>query len=53
MQRVFPYNICANNEFYKESSNNNFDFKIGAASKVYNNRNKDPIVKLGSFGHNS
>jgi hypothetical protein len=34
-------------------SNNNFDSKIGVTSKVRKNHNKDPIVKLGSFGHNS
>jgi hypothetical protein len=34
-------------------SNNNFNSKTKAASKVHNNHNKDPIVKLGSFVHNS
>jgi hypothetical protein len=34
-------------------SNNNFNFEIGAASKVRKSNNKDPIVKFGSFGHNS
>jgi hypothetical protein len=53
MQCNSPYNIHAKNEFCKGCSNNDFDSKIGAASKVHNSRNKDPIVKLGSFGHNS
>jgi hypothetical protein len=53
MQYDFPYNICANDEFCRGCSNNNFDFEIGATSKVCKSRNKDPIVKLRSFGHNS
>jgi hypothetical protein len=53
MQHDFPYNIRAKNEFYGGCSNNNFDFETLAAPKVHNSRNKDPIVKLGSFGHNS
>jgi len=53
MQHDFPCNIHAKNEFCERCSNNNFDLKIGVTSKVHNNHNKDPIVKLGSFGHNS
>lgn len=30
-----------------------FVYEIGVTSKVQKNRNKDPIVKLRSFGHNS
>ncbi len=53
MQHNFLYNICAKNELCEGCSNNNFDFETRAASKVCNNCNKDPIVKLGLFGHNS
>jgi hypothetical protein len=53
MQFNFPCNIHAKNEFFGGCSNNNFDLETWATSKVCNSRNKDPIVKLGSFGHNS
>jgi hypothetical protein len=53
MQHDFPCNICAKNEFCGGYSNNNFDSKTRVASKVRNSRNKDPIVKLGLFGHDS
>jgi hypothetical protein len=49
MQHNFPCNICAKNEFFEGCSNNNFDLKTWATSEVCNSRNKDPIVKLGSF----
>ncbi len=52
MQHDFPSNIRAKNEFRGGCSNNNFDSKIRVTSKVCNNHNKDPIVKLGSFSHN-
>jgi hypothetical protein len=52
MQRNFPCNRHAKNEFCRKCSNNNFDFKIEAASKVQKSYIKDLIVKLGSFGHN-
>ncbi len=48
-----PCNIHAKNEFYRGCSNNNSDSKTRAAFKVHNSHNKDPIVKLKSFGHNS
>jgi hypothetical protein len=50
MQRDFPHNICAKNESYGGCSNNTFDSETQVVSKVHNSRNKDPIVKLGSFG---
>jgi hypothetical protein len=53
MQRNFPHNIRAKNEFYGGCSNNTFDFETKVISKVHNSCNKDPIVKLGSFGHKS
>jgi hypothetical protein len=53
MQHDFPYNICVKNEFYEGCSNNNFNSETWVASKVHNSCNKDLIVKLGSFGHNS
>ncbi len=53
MQHDFPCNICAKNEFCGGFSNNNSDSKIRVTSKVHNSCNKDPIVKLGLFGHNS
>jgi len=53
MQCDFFCNMLAKNEFYGRCSNNNFDYETWAMSKVHNNCNKDPIVKLGSFGHNS
>jgi hypothetical protein len=53
MQHNFLCKRCANNEFYKGCSNNNFNSEIEIASKVRKSCSKDPIMKLGSFGHNS
>jgi hypothetical protein len=53
MQYNFFCDIHAKNEFCRGCSNNNFDFETKATSKVHKSRSKDPIVKLGSFGHNS
>ncbi len=53
IERDFPCNKHVKNEFCGGSSNNSFDFKIEATSKMQKNHNKDPIVKLGFFGHNS
>ncbi len=49
----FPCKRRVNNGFCGVCSNNNFDSKIGTTSNVCKSRNKDTIVKLGSFGHNS
>jgi hypothetical protein len=43
MQRDFPYNICANNQFYKGCSNNTFNSETWTTSKVHTCRN--PILK--------
>jgi hypothetical protein len=51
MQHNFPCNIRAKNEFYRGCSNNTFNSETKATSKVYNNYNKDQVVKLGLFGH--
>jgi hypothetical protein len=53
MQCNFPCKRWTKNESYGGSSNNSFDSTIGATSKAQKSRNIDPIVKLGSFGHNS
>jgi hypothetical protein len=53
MECDFLYNIHAKNELCGGCSNNTFDSKTRASSKVCKRHNKDPIVKLGSFGHNS
>ncbi len=49
----FPYKRHVKNEFYGECSNNNFNSETRTTSNICKNHNKDPIVKLGSFGHNS
>ncbi len=53
MQLNFLCNRHAKNEFCGECSNNNFNFETRATSEVRKSHNKDPIVKLGLFGHNS
>jgi hypothetical protein len=52
-QRDLPCKKRAKNELCGKCSNNNFDFKIRITSNIRKSRNKDPIMKLGSFGHNS
>jgi len=49
----FPLQHTCKEEFCEGCLNKTFDFEIGATSKVCNNHNKDPIMKLGLFGHNS
>ncbi len=44
---------CAKNAFWRRCSNNILDSQAGAFCKVQRSRNNDPIVKLGSLGHNS
>ncbi len=49
----FPLQHTCKEEFCEGCLNKTFDFEIGATSNVYKSRNKDPIMKLGLFGHNS
>jgi hypothetical protein len=53
MQHDFPCKTCAKNALCRRCSIKIFNLKIIAFSKVRKNHNKDPIVKLGSLGHNS
>jgi hypothetical protein len=53
MQCDFPCNIHAKNQSCGGCSNNTFDSETWATSKLCKSHNKDPIVKLGLFGHNS
>ncbi len=53
IQSDFPCKRCAKRAFWGGCSNNILDSQARAFSKVRKNRNNDPIVKLGSLGHNS
>jgi hypothetical protein len=52
VQHDLPCKKCAKNTFYKRCSNKIFDSQTKVFSKVQNRHNMDPIVKLGSLGHN-
>jgi hypothetical protein len=53
MQHDFPCNRWTKNTFCRGCLNKIFYSKIWASSKAQKRHNNDPIVKLGSFGHNS
>jgi glutathionyl-hydroquinone reductase len=52
-QQNWPCKRSIKNELCGGSLNNSFDFDTKVTFKVQISCNKEPIVKLGSFGHNS
>ncbi len=53
MHHDFPCNKQAKKTFCERCSNKTFNFETRSFSKIWKRRNNDPIVKLGSFSHNS